>query len=154
MAIKIEHRIGVAAPASIIWEVMKDVPAWAEWSAIYSRALGEVKFGGTLALTLALPEHRPREIEAAILDWTPDEAIHWKTKSFLVETTRYLEIEKYSETGCCFSNGEIFTGFGTRYLSRSGLRALREGYGVLGEGLKARAEALWRARAGKATLAV
>jgi len=154
MAIKIEHRIGIAAPASVIWEVMVDVAAWPEWSAIYSKASGEVRFGGVLALTLDLPGHRPREIEAAVLDWTPDEAIHLKTKSFLMETTRYLEIEKYSDTGCAFSNGEIFSGYAVRYIPRSRFRALREGFAALGEGLKARAEALWRERSGKATLAV
>ncbi|QUD86355.1 SRPBCC domain-containing protein [Phenylobacterium montanum] len=154
MAVKIEHRIGIAAPANIIWEVMFDVSAWTQWSAIYAEATGEVRFGGSLALTLALPDHPPRPVKATILDWTPDEAIHWKTKGFLMETTRYLEIEKLAETGCLFSNGEIFSGFGTRYLSRSRLRDLREGYGALGEGLKARAEALWRARADEPALAL
>lgn len=152
MAIKIEHRIGIAAPAHVIWEVMVDVRSWPEWTAIYPKAEGEVKFGGTLALLLEVPDHRPREIKASILDWTPDEAIHWKTKTFLMETTRYLEIEKYSDTGSVFSNGEIFAGFGTRYLSRGRLKALRDAYGTLGEGLKGRAEALWRTRAPETTL--
>ena len=154
MAVKIEHRIGIAAPANVIWEVMVDVRSWPEWTAIYPKAAGEVKFGGTLVLMLEVPDHPPREIKAAILDWTPDEAIHWKTRAFLMETTRYLEIEKYSDTGCVFSNGEIFAGFGTRYLSRGRLKALREAYGALGEGLKARAEALWRERAGEPALAL
>lgn len=154
MPIKIEHRIGIATPASVIWDVMVDVAGWPQWCPLYPKAAGEVRFGGALALTLAVPGHKPREIEAVILDWTPDEAIHWKTKGFLIETTRYLEIEKYSETGCAFSNGEIFSGFGTRYLGRGHYRAHREGFALLGEGLKARAEALWRERAGEATLAL
>ncbi len=150
---KIENRIGIAAPAHIIWELMQDVPGWAVWSGIYPEAAGEIRYGGALALTLALPGRKPRAFQAAILDWTPDEAIHWKTKSFGLETVRYLEIEKYSDTGCAFSNGEIFSGFATRYMGRAQYRPYREAFAAFGEALKDRAEALWRERVGDAKLA-
>ncbi len=154
MPIKIENRIGIAAPAEVIWEVMAEVSRWPEWAAIYSRAAGEVRYGGVLNFTLALPDRSPRAFVAPILDWTPNEAIHWKTKGFMMETVRFLEIEKYSDTGCAFSNGEIFSGYAVRYIPRSHLRALRHGFAALGGGLKERAEGLWRQRSGEAKLAV
>ena len=63
-------------------------------------------------MKLALPGQPVRDLSAIILDWTPDEAIHWKTSHLggLVRTVRYLEIEPMGETGCIFSNGEIFAG--------------------------------------------
>jgi len=148
MAIKIEHRIGIAAPAEVIWEILADVPGWEAWNPIYPKAAGEIRYGGQLALTVALPGQPHRQIEPAILDWTPNEAIHWRLKALggLLKTIRFLEIEVYSETGCAFNNGEIFDGMAAPYVARSLHRSLRRGFADLGEALKSRAESLWRER--------
>lgn len=148
MGEKIEHRIGVQAPAEVIWESLIDVASWPEWSVIYPRAEGVVRLGGLLELTLALPKREPREIKATVSDWVPHEYIHWSTRSRfgLVKTTRYLEIEALTETGCIVSNGEVVDGaFAEGFLQRNGW-AMRAGFEQLNEALKARAEAAWRER--------
>lgn len=152
MPVKIEHRIGIAAPAEVIWEILADVPGWSAWSPIYPKAAGEVRYGGQLSLTVALPGQVHREIEAPILDWTPNEAIHWQTKGMagFLQTIRFLEIEAFSEIGCAFSNGEVFAGLAGPYVARSQRRSLKRGFAALGEALKERAEALWRERSGEA----
>ncbi len=153
MAIKIEHRIGIAAPAEVIWEVLADIPGWTQWNPIYPKAAGKVGYGESLSLTVALPGRAHRQIEAPILDWTPNEAIHWRLTALggFVQTIRYLEIEKYSEVGCAFSNGEVFAGLAGPYVARNQRRSLKRGFAALGEALKDRAEALWRERGGEAT---
>ena len=148
MPVKLEHRIGVQAPAEVIWESLFDVPGWEGWNPLYPRAAGVIRIGGTLSLDIALPGQSPQAITPTIQDWAPEDHIHWTTKSQygLMKTIRYLEIEALSETGCIFSNGEIYEGFlGERYAGRN-RRTIRAGFAAMGEALQQRAEAAWRAR--------
>ncbi|HEX6866989.1 MAG TPA: SRPBCC domain-containing protein [Caulobacteraceae bacterium] len=148
MAVKLEHRIGIQAPAEVIWESLIDVEGWPAWSQLYPRAAGIVRIGNTLSLDLALPGHPVQTITPTILDWAPEDHIHWTTRSRfgLLKTVRYLEIEVLTETGCIFSNGEIYDGYlGPSYAGRN-RRALRAGFAAMGEALQERAEAAWRER--------
>lgn len=153
MTLKIEHRIGVQVPASIVWEIIADVPGWPAWTQIYPKAAGRIGFGERLALTLALPGEPHRAIAPAVIDWTPDEAIHWRTSlaGGLGWAVRYLEIETLSQSGCVFSNGELFGGLVGPMAARGMRRSLRRGFTALGEALRERAESLWRERSGGAT---
>jgi hypothetical protein len=144
LPIKIEHRIGVQAPADVIWSFVSDVVGWPAWNPLYPAASGVLAFGSMLTLDLALPGEPPRTIRPVVSDWTPNEQIIWKDKGFLVTSTRYIEIERLGEANCIFSNGEIFEGFGLRWFSRGRRRALKAAFAGLGEAVQAKAEALWR----------
>ena len=144
---KIEHRIGVKAPARVVWDVVKDIENWPSWNPIYPKARGKLGYGEELHLTLALPAQPQTEVVATVIEWVPEEQIHWTTKlkAGLVKTTRYLEIEKLTDVGCIFANGELFDGF----LGASAAKRLRgsvyKGFESMGEVVKARAEAAWAA---------
>lgn len=150
---KLEHRIGIHAPADVIWESLIDVPGWADWNPLYPKASGEVGFGKALELELALPGQQPQVIRPVVVDWTPFEHIHWNLRLMhgLVKTIRYLEIEALSETGCIFSNGEIFGGWLGPSVAQRQRGAIRAGFQALGEALRDRAEAAWRKRQGVTT---
>jgi hypothetical protein len=152
--VKIEHRIGVRAPADIVWEILSDVPGWPAWSTLYSRASGVIGFGEHLKLELNIPGQPPRAIEPEVFEWEPRELIHWKIKSLggLLERVRFFEIDTLSENGCIFSNGEMFGGLLGPELSARKLRGpLRQGFTAMGEAMRDRAEALWQSRGGGAT---
>jgi hypothetical protein len=146
--LRIEHRIGIQAPAEVIWEVIADLKSWADWNPLYPRAAGEIRLGGTLSLTLQVPGQKPREIAPVVLDWTPNELLHWRLTLLggLVKTTRFLEIEKLAEESCIVSNGEIFGGLvGPTAAKRMG-QSIYRGFREMNEALKARAELLWQRR--------
>jgi hypothetical protein len=151
---KVEHRIGVQAPASVVWDIVYDLDRWPEWNPLYTRAAGAIRYGETIKLQLALPGQPERELVATVIDWSPNEAIHWKTSLLagLVRTIRYLEIEAMSETGCIFSNGEIFRGLLGPRVAHQLRSSLRAGFEALGEAVRDRAEAHWRVQGGGATL--
>ena len=153
MAVKLEHRIGVQAPAEVIWESLFDVPGWPAWNPIYPKAGGIIRIGAQLDLELAMPGLAPQQIRPVIVDWVPEDRIHWTTRSTygLVKTIRYLEIEALSETGCIFSNGEIYEGFMGQRIANRDRRAIRAGFAALGEALQQRAEAAWRAKQASTT---
>jgi hypothetical protein len=146
--VKLEHRIGIQAPAEVIWESLADINGWESWNPLYPRAEGTVKIGTTLNLLLDLPGQKPREIHPVILDWAPYDHIHWRLRLLggWVNTIRYLEIEALSETGCIFSNGEIFDGWLGGYVANRYRKPIRAGMAAMGEALQLRAEAAWRER--------
>jgi hypothetical protein len=146
--LRIEHRIGIQAPPDVIWEAISDLKSWADWNPLYTRASGEIRLGATLSLTLQVPGQKPQEIAPVILDWTPNELLHWRLTLLggLVKTTRFLEIEKLAEESCIVSNGEIFGGLvGPTAAKRMG-QSIYRGFREMNEALKARAELLWQRR--------
>ncbi len=146
MSVKLEHRIGVQAPPEAIWAVIADIEGWSFWNPIYPKAQGTLRIGSPLTLELALEGRKPEVIKPVILDWVPNEQIHWRLTIMggLVRTTRYFEIEKLSDTGCIFSNGELFDGLLGPTAVRSLQRPIRRGFAAMGEAVKARVEATWR----------
>ena len=46
----VEHRIGVQAPAEIVWEVVSEFETWTHWNPLYRRAEGQMKIGSALVL--------------------------------------------------------------------------------------------------------
>ena len=146
MAYRVEHRIGVAAPPDVIWEVMADLPGWTSWNPLYARVEGRLLIDAKLTLEQRLEGQAPRTIQAQVVDWVPNSQIHWREAGLLRTTTRYLEIEKLTEEGCIFSNGVLVEGASVRFDPRRAKTRLRAGFMVMGEAMKARAEAAWAGR--------
>jgi len=153
MRLKLEHRIGVRAPAGVVWDILSDLPAWSEWNPVYRKASGVIRYGERLALTETLPGGQPRDLTVPILDWAPNEALHLRVSRLggLLTSVRYLEIEALSETGCVFSNGDLFLGLVGPLVARRMRRTLRRSYALIGEAMRDRAEARWREAGGGAT---
>lgn len=153
MGEKIEHRIGVQAPAETIWDVIADVPGWEVWNPLYPKASGQIRIGELLTLTLALPGQETRMIQPRIVDWTPNELVHWRLSAMggFVRSIRYIEIEALGPASCILSNGEIFDGLLAPIALRQLGRSIHQGFRAMGEALAARAEAAWRAEAPEPT---
>jgi hypothetical protein len=152
LPIKIEHRIGVQTPPEVIWAIVSDINGYARWNPLYSKSEGEVQFDAVLNLEVALPGEAPRVIKPTVTDWTPNEQIIWKLRLFagFLSTTRFIEIEKLGDESCIFSNGEIFEGPAIRFLGRKTRRAVKAGFTAMGEAVRDRAEAAFRAGSGAA----
>lgn len=146
MALQTEHRIGVAAPVEVVWDILSDLDGWTAWNPLYPRAEGRLLIDARLSLDMQLAGEPLKTVEGQVIDWVPNNQIHWREKGLLVDTTRYLEIEKLTDTGCIFSNGQLSKGLGVRYPSRRKIVKLREGFRSMGEALKARAEGAWAGR--------
>jgi len=153
MSLKLEHRLGIRAPAAAVWEVIADVEGWPQWNPLYPKAAGVIRIGAPLELEVALPGQAPRAIRPVVKDWVPNEQLHWRLSMVggLVKSTRYIEIEQLVDNACIFSNGELFEGLLGPSVARRLRVPIREGFAALGEAVKARAEAAWRPDAGAPT---
>ena len=146
--LRIEHRVGVQAPAEVIWEALSDLPSWEQWCGLYPKASGEIRIGSVLDITLALPGQAAQQIKPMVLEWVPNEQLHWRLTMLggLVKTIRYFEIETLAEAGCIVSNGEIIGGLMGPRLGKRMSRTIYKAFVEMNEALKARAEAMWRTR--------
>lgn len=147
--VRIEHRVGIQSPAEAIWDVVFDIASWAAWNPLYTEASGVVRIGQTLQLTETLPGRGPQATRAVVLEWVPNEQLHFQTAALggLVRATRYVEIEQLAEESCIVSNGAIVGGLlGTSWARRFG-GALFRGLRDMNTALKARAEQRWADRA-------
>ena len=144
----VEHRTGVQAPAEILWEVISDFETWSVWNPIHPRIEAALRIGTPVSVDLVVDSQPAKTIEAVVQDWVPYEQLHWRSTRMrgLITTIRYLEIERMSDVGSTFSNGELFMGPLVRLVSRDERRRLRAAYTRMGEAVKARAEALWSQR--------
>jgi hypothetical protein len=147
---RVEDRIGIQAPAEVIWEIVKDIERWHEWNPTYPKAAGQVRIGEVLKLTLALPGQPEQEIRPRVLEWVPNEQLHWQLTMLggLIRTLRYIEITPLAETGCIVDNGELFSGLMGPSLGKRMGRPIARGFKAMNEALKARAEAEWAKRQG------
>ena len=144
MAFRIEHRIGVAAPADTIWELLADVERWPQWNPLYTQASGKLGIGAALKLRETLPGRPPREFEPVVVDWEPRAQILWRENGVLARTMRYIEIEALTETGCIFANGAFFHGLAGELQAKSQRRAIFEGFEAMGQAVKRLSEQVWR----------
>jgi hypothetical protein len=146
--IVIEARVGIQAPAEIIWEVLGDVEGWPAWNPTYTKAKGTLGYGRPIELTLALPDQPPREIVATITEWVPDKQLLWTSVMMggWVKTSRFIEIDSLTDKACIVANGEGLDGMLSGRAARKYGNAMYAGFDAMGLALKERAEALWRER--------
>jgi len=144
----VEHRLGVQAPAEIVWEVVSDFETWHQWNPLYRKAEGQMKIGTTLTLEQHLPGQPATVIAPLVQDWVPYEQLHWRSSRMggFVTAIRYLEIENMGPQNSTFSNGELFMGLLLRFISREERRQLRAAFTQMGEAVRDRAEAIWSER--------
>ena len=144
----VEHRIGVQAPAEIVWEVVSAFESWHEWNPLYRRAEGQMKIGTALVLEQHLPGEPPRVVQPVVQDWVPYEQLHWRSSRMggFVTAIRYLEIENMGPENATFSNGELFMGLLLRFVGRDERRRLKAAFTEMGEAVRDRAEAIWSER--------
>jgi len=142
----IENRIGVQAPAEVIWNLIANLAGWSAWNPLYPQAAGDIRIGSTLTLTLALPGQSPRQIQPVVLEWVPNEQLHWRLSMMggLVKTVRYIEIEQLAEASCIVSNGEIFGGLMGPSAAKQMGRSIHRGFKEMNEALKKAAEATYQ----------
>ncbi|WP_293897901.1 SRPBCC domain-containing protein [Phenylobacterium sp.] len=146
--LRVEDRIGIQAPPEVIWEIVYDLDRWHEWNPTYPQAQGQIRIGELVSVTLALPGQPPQALKPRIVDWVPNEQVHWQLSMMggLIRTLRYIEIEARGEENCVVDNGELFQGLMGPSLGKRMGRTVQRGFKAMNEALKARAEAAWTAQ--------
>ncbi len=143
MAIKVEQRVGVAAPVDDIWEVISEVSTWPEWSPIHKAASAEMHFGAPVHLEEYYEGLGTWTIDGTIDDWVPLSHLHVGVpKPFYAgRLIRYFEMDAISDAASAFTVGALFDGFLSEREGRRFRNFLRTGFTAFAEAVKTRAEA-------------
>ena len=139
---RIERRIGVRASTDRIWDLIADLPGWDRWNPVETGVEGTIAYGGSIALTEAVPGLPERRAGVRVGEWQPLTQLVWVEKRGLwFSAMRYFEIEELEPGSCIFANGFIFSGLrGEMHYDRHRPK-LRAAVDSIAEGMKATAEA-------------
>lgn len=150
MTFRIEHRIGVAAPPAEVWELVRDLEGWKDWTDLYTEAHGKLAIGETLTFTFKLDDAAPQTITGKVYDWVPEAQMAWHVKFIgaWLRSLRYVEIEKLSDTSCVLANGDYYMGPLAFMVSRKTRSAVRAGFQRMNENAKRIVEERWAAKGG------
>ncbi|QTN19690.1 SRPBCC domain-containing protein [Brevundimonas sp. AJA228-03] len=141
MNFKVEKRVGVRATSERIWDVIADFPGWNAWNPVETDVSGTLAFGGSIALSEAVPGLPPRQYTGRIGDWQPNGRLVWmERRGLLFNVLRYYEIEQLEPGSCILSNGFIFSGFRGEGFYEKHRRTLRAACETISEGLRVTAE--------------
>ena len=143
MGLKIETRVGIAAPVDDVYEIIADINAWPEWSPIHKKAEAHLGFGAPIHLEEYFEGLGTWETDGVIADWTPLSLIHVSVpKPFYAGTlVRYFEFDALSDVASSFSIGAAFKGFLSEREGRRYRPFIRTGFEAFAEALKVKAEA-------------
>jgi hypothetical protein len=143
MAFRVQHRVGVAAPASALWAVVSDLEGWGTWNPLFPEAEGRLSIGALLTLRREL-DGKSEGHEVRIVDWVPNAQIVWaRSIAPFARSLGYIEIEALTERGCILSAGELYQGALGELIGKRVRPTLRHGFVALCEAAKARAESTW-----------
>jgi hypothetical protein len=132
MSFKTEHRIGVPAPSTVIWDVLSDLERWGEWNPTHPKITGLLRIGQKLEVHETFGDTPLKVIRPTVVDWVPNAQILWTLSeaSGLIRRIRYIEIEQFNDedTACILSNGEIWQGLAGARVGKSIRWRLRAGF--------------------------
>lgn len=142
MSFRVEHRIGVPAPAPVIWQVLSDLPGWTHWNPIYPRIEGELRIGARLEVHEVFEGAAAKVIRPTVVDWVPDAQILWTVTEAggFIRRVRYIEIDTFEESasGCVLSNGELWQGMVGSRVGKHIRWRLRAGFEAFNNAVAAR----------------
>ena len=141
MTTEIHTEIEIDAPASKVWEILTDRPAWSEWNPVLVRLDGPLRVGAKHELGIRIGR-RVLPLKVRVVEFDAPRALAWKGGASLVFKAHHgFRIEATSEDRCRFVHYERFTGALTRLVGGYLRRTLTPGYAKMNRALKARAEA-------------
>ena len=113
MSFRVEHRMGVPAPASVIWEVLSDLPGWSAWNPIYPKIEGQLRIGAKLEVHEAFEGAPSKVITPTVVDWVPDAQILWTVSEAggMIRRIRYIEIDTFEESASGSNRWRLRKGF-------------------------------------------
>lgn len=99
----------IGAPADTVWDILTDFARYPEWNPSLPSISGELRPGGTVSITLAMPGRPSPKVKARLRDVEPGRRLTWHgnvgadwlfagTREFLIDpqpdgTVRFTHVE-------------------------------------------------------------
>jgi hypothetical protein len=134
----------IDAPAELVWQVVADLPRYAEWNPFVVRASGEPAVGAKLRVTIVAPGHRAVTFRPRVLRLDPGHELTWLGRTLLpglFDGRHSLRVEPLGDGRSRFTTHEEVTGVLLPVLGGV-MRDSQRGFELFAQAVKRRAEAL------------
>lgn len=134
--------VEIDAPAERVWDIVRDLPAYAEWNPFIIRASGEPRVGGRLEVTIEAPGMKPVTFRPRVLDHVPGHLLRWKgvfKVPGLFDGRHALVVDPLGDGRSRFTTHEEVSGVLLPFLGKA-MRASQQGFEEMARALKERAE--------------
>ncbi len=151
-AVTVSETVEIAAPARIVWEILLDMPRYAEWNPFCVRAISTLEMGAAVEMTLAnyaVPGSLVPNLEY-ICAFEPERLISWEMKyspEWPYPARRDQVIEATGPESCRYHSTDAFLGTNGIHVFRFAGPWVKRAFDDTAHALKARAEALHAAHA-------
>lgn len=151
-AVTVSETVEIAAPARLVWDILLDMPRYAEWNPFCVRAVSTLEMGAAVEMTLAnyaVPGSLVPNLEY-ICAFEPERLISWEMKftpEWPYPARRDQIIEATGPESCRYHSTDAFLGANGIHVFRFAGPWVKRAFNDTAHALKARAEALHAARA-------
>lgn len=153
----IDKTLDIAAPAEVVWEVLTDFGRYHEWNPFVVDCRATLEPGGTIDMQVKLIG-KPQFQREWIREVQPGQGFAYSMKPVPLGTLRSLRshaLEPLGKEHCRYRSHFELDGWLRPVVLALFEGALQRGFAGMSEGVRTRAEALWRERrtAGKVAAA-
>lgn len=146
-AVTVSETVEIAAPARVVWQVLTDMPRYAEWNPFCVRAVSPLTMGAPVEMTLvnyAVPGTLVPNLEY-ICAFEPERLLSWEmrhTPEWPYPARRDQVIEATGTETCRYFSTDAFLGANGIHVFRFAGPWIKRAFDDSARALKARAEAL------------
>lgn len=142
MKSELHTEIEIAASPEVVWEILTDLPAYAQWNPFITSAQGEVALGQTLVNRMEPPGARAMTFKPTVTEVEAGRVFEWLGRLGLpgLFDGRHRFTLHPTASGTVLRQSEFFRGLLVRPLMKGLQGPTREGFLAMNEALKARAE--------------
>jgi hypothetical protein len=106
------HTTEVDAAADGVWSLLEDLPGYAGWNPVYTRASGDVRPGAEVRLTVQLPGMKPTHAKATVAAAVPGQRLVLRSAMLggLIKADRSFALSPLGSGRCTLVGSETFHG--------------------------------------------
>ena len=139
---KIYTEIDIQTPKAVVWEILMENKAYPVWNPYHVKVEGKLELGETLQLEIHKPNQSEIHIEPVVMDVIEFELLTWGGGvKGIFHGKHVFELQSLSEFSTRLIHRETFAGIAIPFAE---LDTIEEGYNLMNEALKHRAEASYR----------
>lgn len=142
----VRAEIDIAAPPEVVWQVLTDLPRYADWNPFTPRVDGTLAVGNEIMLHVQLtPGRRQRLQRQRVTQVNPAQLLSWETKLLarsILRAERTQTLHPLANGGTHYATADAFSGSFVPLVMSLYRKDLERGFSRMAAGLKARAESL------------
>lgn len=142
------EEILINAPAELVWEILLDFDNYGEWNTFCPSVKGEPVVGAALEMQVDLGNGLQQQVEY-VTRVEPCRSITWSMENKPgdpVHADRTQRITPIDDASCYYNSIDEFSGEFVPQMMEAMAEAVERGFNACAEGLKQRAETLFRGR--------